>query len=433
MVNVADENDNFPYFEVQRYETSVSDDVPIGSSVLMVQATDADVGENAKVTFTIDGGNELFEVNSDGWVTVKSSLSGIRERQSFTIVARNVRPYQGRESADETSTTIVEISVTNEKLPAFTQLVFKAKVWENTSVGEPVLNVTAVPTSEFASLLYHMADLRHTVPIPFVLDHSSGLIRLAGALDFEHQRQYAFSVTVVEIGRMELATEASVEISVIDVNDVAPIFGRERYDATVSEDARPGTVVIRMRAIDPDPLDVTITYEIDDSEDSSLFELRRHSSSVEILTNETFDREHREYYHVILVAIDNGDPRHRSTTSLTVRVLDENDSPPEFDSAHYTVSVPENVAVGTTIETVVSGDKDHGENARAVFFIAGGNDGRFRMTSEQVSDGNHGYLVIAQRLDYEIKTEYNLTVVASDMKFSAVSTITVKVRALFQA
>ena len=240
-------------------------------------------------------------------------------------------------------------------------------------------------------------------------------------------------MTVVEIGRMELATEASVEISVIDVNDVAPIFGRERYDATVSEDARPGTVVIRMRAIDPDPLDVTITYEIDDSEDSSLFELRRHSSSVEILTNETFDREHREYYHVILVAIDNGDPRHRSTTLLTVRVLDENDSPPEFDSAHYTVSVPENVAVGTTIETVVSGDKDHGENARAVFFIAGGNDGRFRMTSEQVSDGNHGYLVIAQRLDYEIKTEYNLTVVASDMKFSAVSTITVKVRALFQA
>ena len=274
-------------------------------------------------------------------------------------------------------------------------------------------------------MLYSLAKVR-PADFPFRVDHSTGAVTLTRALDYEKRKQYVFSVTARQVTDTE-KVETTVEINVVDVNDVAPVFARSRYDATVSEGARPGTLVIRILAIDYDPSNVVISYKMEESFDSHSFQLINHGSSIEINTTELFDRETREYYDVNLFATDNGNPRLRSTAYVKVRVLDENDSPPVFDAAHYTVSVPENTPVGTTIKTVMSRDMDFGINARALFSIAAGNDGRFQMTSQEVANGNEGYLVVARPLDFEANSEYNLTVVASDAKFSTTTIITVKV------
>lgn len=344
----------------------------------------------------------------------------------MSITAGNTRPYHPDAQPDDTHKTTVEILVTNKNLPRFSQSLFQSNVLENATVGSTVLTLSAEPISEGTSLIYYLADVRPT-DFPFRVDHSTGAVTLTRGLDYEMRTQYVFSVNTHEVGASE-RVEATVEIDVTDINDVAPLFGRTRYDATVSEDAPPGTIVIRIRAIDYDPLNVVISYEIEQSQDSNLFQLTNRGSSIEITTTVPFDRETREYYPVHLVAMDNGNPQHRSTTYVQVRILDENDSPPVFEAAHYSVSVPENTPIGTIIKTVMSQDKDYGINARALFSIATGNDGRFQMTSQEVANGNEGHLVVARPLDFEANSEYNLTVVASDAKFSDTTTITVKVR-----
>ncbi len=345
----------------------------------------------------------------------------------MSITAGNTRPYHPDAQSDDTRhKTTVEILVTNKNLPRFSQSLFQSDILENATVGSIVLTLNAEAVSDGASLIYSLADIRAT-EYPFRVDHGTGDVTLTRGLDYEERSQYVFSVNVHEVGAVELV-EATVEIDVIDINDVAPLFGRTRYYATVSEDAAPGTIVIRIRAIDYDPANVIISYEIEQSHDSDLFQLTNRGSSIEISTNASFDRETREYYNVILVAIDNGDVQHRSKTHVQVRVLDENDSPPVFDADHYSVSVPENTPVGTTIKTVMSRDEDYGINARALFSIAAGNDGRFQMTSQEVDNGSEGHLVVVRPLDFEANSEYNLTVVASDAKFRNTTTITVKVR-----
>ena len=341
------------------------------------------------------------------------------------MTAGNTQSYHPDAQADSADETTVEILVTNKNLPRFSQSRFRSDVLENATVGSTVLTLQAEATSEGTGLIYSLAAIR-LFEYPFRVDHGSGNVTLKRNLDYEKRTRYVFSVNAHEVGASELV-EATVEIDVTDINDVAPLFGRTRYDATVSEDATPGTVVIRIRAIDYDPSNVVISYEIERSPDSDLFQLVKQGSSIEIITTATFDRETREYYFVNLVAIDNGDPKHRSTTYVQVRILDENDSPPVFDADHYSVSVPENTPVGTTIKTVMSRDMDYGINARAFFSIAAGNDGRFQMASEQVANWNEGHLVLARPLDFEANSEYNLTVVASDAKFSDTTTITVKV------
>ena len=65
-VTVLDENDNDPVFHQSSYNSAIYEDIGVGVSVLRVEATDADIGDNGNVTYYInntDNGN--FEIERD--------------------------------------------------------------------------------------------------------------------------------------------------------------------------------------------------------------------------------------------------------------------------------------------------------------------------------------------------------------------------------
>lgn len=53
-INITDANNFAPVFENAPYSTSVFEDVPIGTTVLVVSATDSDVGINAQITYFLN-------------------------------------------------------------------------------------------------------------------------------------------------------------------------------------------------------------------------------------------------------------------------------------------------------------------------------------------------------------------------------------------
>lgn len=72
-VVVLDENDNDPQFGQRRYAVQVAEDVPVGHTVLVVRATDADAGENARITYTLANETHwLFAIdNETGVITTQ--------------------------------------------------------------------------------------------------------------------------------------------------------------------------------------------------------------------------------------------------------------------------------------------------------------------------------------------------------------------------
>lgn len=69
-INITDANNFVPVFENAPYSTSVFEDVPVGSTVLVVLATNSDVGINAQITYFLNeeslngsGLNEPFAIN----------------------------------------------------------------------------------------------------------------------------------------------------------------------------------------------------------------------------------------------------------------------------------------------------------------------------------------------------------------------------------
>lgn len=166
----------------------------------------------------------LEALPSDNFIV--RACSGNLGKSSLFITAGNTRPYHaGAKSDDVTLKTKVEILITNENLPRFSRPLFQANVLENATVGSTVLALSAEAATS-AGLIYSLTTTR-LPEFPFRVDHSTGRVTLTRGLNREARAQYVFSVNAKGVGAKELV-EATVEINVTDVNDLAPLFGRTR-------------------------------------------------------------------------------------------------------------------------------------------------------------------------------------------------------------
>lgn len=70
-IAVEDQNDSNPRFELPSYMATVSEDAKLGTPILTVKATDADIGTNAKIVYSLaNETNWLFSIdNRSGVIT----------------------------------------------------------------------------------------------------------------------------------------------------------------------------------------------------------------------------------------------------------------------------------------------------------------------------------------------------------------------------
>lgn len=64
-LSLVDINDNSPKFNQSEYRAYVMENQPIGTPVLVVTATDQDVGSNARLSYGLHGGNFRFNIDQD--------------------------------------------------------------------------------------------------------------------------------------------------------------------------------------------------------------------------------------------------------------------------------------------------------------------------------------------------------------------------------
>ena len=58
-IEIGDINDNDPVFDPVNYTVSVNENEPMGTPLINVTATDADSGQNAKITYSVTEGDSL--------------------------------------------------------------------------------------------------------------------------------------------------------------------------------------------------------------------------------------------------------------------------------------------------------------------------------------------------------------------------------------
>ncbi|NXH26536.1 PCDGC protein, partial [Myiagra hebetior] len=121
--------------------------------------------------------------------------------------------------------------------------------------------------------------------------------------------------------------------------------------------------------------------EVKESQDGSKF--------AELVLRRALDRESEQSLHLVLTALDGGDPPRSGTAQLWINVTDANDNAPVFAQDRYRVSLREDAPPGSTVLNL-SVLQDGG--ARVV------SEGR---TQYFALHGKTGHLVTAERIDRE--------------------------------
>ena len=146
----------------------------------------------------------------------------------------------------------VIVTDVNDNPPRFELPVISASIAETSLVGTSVaqLKATDADDGDNARITYHLLSDASD----FRLDATSGLLTVAAPLDRERSDFYELSVVARDSGTSGsgLSSRALIRIRILDVNDVAPRFGRTYQLVKVREDTPVGAVVALMQANDPD-------------------------------------------------------------------------------------------------------------------------------------------------------------------------------------
>ncbi|XP_048576731.1 protocadherin-like protein isoform X1 [Nematostella vectensis] len=430
-VEVQDVNDNYPSFITRAYLGSIQNTKPIGTSVLTVSATDPDAGDNAKITYAFKSPNDKFEIDStSGDIRTKVALTGTKDvNEKMTVVASNTEAIQGGDANNRDRETEVTIYITDLAPPVCDKNLFTARILESLSVNSDVLKVSAqAPGGK--SIVYSPVKANADIDEKFSVE-TNGQIKTASQLDYEQlspgDKTFKLQVRAQE-ENTNLYSTCSVAITLEDVNDDKPTFDLGNYDARVRENAPIGTTVITIKATDRDTGDAgVVTYFLKAGSDEH-FAIDVNSGT--LTTKKSFDREGQSLFSVIVIARDKGNNPGALSEEVAVKVLvvDENDSPPQFDQAEFQTSVSESATIGTSILEVVATDQDIGDNAKLEYFISGG-DGRFWFAVQTISKSGrtYGEVQVDARLDFETKSSYTIDVTATDGRFSATTRVLITI------
>ncbi|KAM6249580.1 protocadherin alpha-5-like [Spheniscus humboldti] len=413
-LEVTDINDNAPLFPAARRNLSIAESSLPGSRFPLEGASDADVGANAQLSYTLSP-SEHFRIEEED--------SNSRSKSLFLVLAkpldRETVPVHrllltaidgGRPSLTGTVELVISVLDANDNAPQFNQSVYNVLLPEVALEGTLVarLSATDPDVGSNREVIYEIDTfVPPSASDVFSIDAKSGEIRLTGALDFETVAFYDLHVKATDQGNPPLSGHCKVVVEVVDVNDNAPEVWVTSLSVPVPEDAAVGTVVALLSVSDrdsgangrvrcavwpPAPFGLVATF----------------AGSYSLVLREALDRERVAEYEVEVRAEDGGAPPLRASRGVRVPVSDVNDNAPAFAQAVYTVLARENNAAGAELARLWARDPDEAGNGRVSYSVAEGGGGGaaagggWRPASSYVSvDAESGRLWALQPLDYE--------------------------------
>ncbi|KAM5301570.1 protocadherin gamma-B3 isoform 12-T12 [Glossophaga mutica] len=373
-VVVVDANDNPPVFTQDMYRVSVPENLPVGSSVLRVTATDLDEGVNAEITYAfINIGKEvrqLFKLNSKtGELSIGRGLD-FEEREHYII------GVEAKDGGHHTAHCKIQIVILdeNDNVPEITLDSASKLIQEDVELGTVV---ALIKTHDLDSGFNGETLCQLSGSFPFkIVQETKNTYRLVtdGALDREQTPEYNITITATDKGKPPLSSNRSVTLNIADVNDNAPVFQQSAYLVHVAENNPPGVSIAQVSASDPDlGPNGLISYSIVASD----LEPRALSSYVSVnaqsgvlFAQRAFDHEHLRAFQLTLQARDQGSPALSTNVSLRVLVTDRNDNAPRVlypalgpDGSALFDTVPRAAQPGYLVTKVVAVDADSGHNA----------------------------------------------------------------------
>uniref|UniRef100_A0A3Q3KWB2 Cadherin domain-containing protein n=1 Tax=Mastacembelus armatus TaxID=205130 RepID=A0A3Q3KWB2_9TELE len=372
-VTVLDANDNAPVFSQSVYKASVMENTLKGTSIITVNATDADSGSYGQITYSLSkmkgSAADIFSIDA---ITGMISVSGLIDYEKD-------RKYEVRVEAKDqggltgTSKIIFDVFDVNDNAPIINIMSFSNPVSEDAPPGTTIaiLNIKDADSEKNGQIKCSIDG-----KLPFKIESSlTNYYNLVSDQYFDRESvsEYNITITATDYGTPPLSSSTKLHLKISDVNDNAPLFDKISFSAHVTENNSPGVSIFAVSARDSDwNQNARISYLLEDTQVSG-----SPVSSYVTLNSETgvisavrsFDYEQLKELQLIVKAQDGGSPPLSSNVTVKILVQDQNDNPPQVlypvqtGGSVVAEMVPRSADVGYLVTKVVAVDVDSGQNA----------------------------------------------------------------------
>ncbi|KAL2779024.1 protocadherin alpha-3 isoform 2 precursor, partial [Daubentonia madagascariensis] len=406
-VEVRDINDNPPVFPMAVKNLFVSESRQPGSRFSLEGASDADIGTNSLLTYSLDS-TEYFSLdvkrNDEEIKSLGLVLKKLLNREHTPKHHLLITAIDGGKP-ELTGTTQVKITVldVNDNAPAFERTVYKVRLFENVPNGTLAVIVNASDLDEGVNkdIVYSFnTDTSVYILSKFHLDPVNGYISVKGNIDFEETKSYEIQVEATDQGNPPMADHCTVLVEILDVNDNVPELVIKSLSLPVLEDSPLGTVIALISVSDRDSgANGEVTCNLTTHVPFKLVSTFKNYYS--LVLDSALDRESVSAYELVVTARDGGSPSLWATASVSVEVADVNDNAPAFLQPEYTVFVKENNPPGCHIFTVSARDADTQENAQVSYSLVERRVGERALSSYVSVHAESGKVYALQPLDHE--------------------------------
>uniref|UniRef100_A0A8C3DJ17 Cadherin EGF LAG seven-pass G-type receptor 3 n=1 Tax=Corvus moneduloides TaxID=1196302 RepID=A0A8C3DJ17_CORMO len=322
-INITDANTHRPVFQSAHYSVSINEDRPVGSTVVVISATDDDVGENARITYYLEDNVPQFRIDPDsGAITLQAELD-YEDQVTYTL-AITAKDNGIPQKAD---TTYVEIMVNdvNDNAPQFVSPHYQGMISEDAPPFTSVLQISATDRDAHTNgRVQYTFQNGEDGDGDFTIEPTSGIIRTVRRLDRENVPVYELTAYAVDRGIPPQRTPVHIQVTIQDVNDNAPVFPAEEFEVLVKENSIVGSVVAQITAVDPDEgPNAQIMYQIVEGNIPEIFQMDIFSGELTALID--LDYETKPEY-VIVVQATSAPLVSRAT--VHIKLIDQNDNSP---------------------------------------------------------------------------------------------------------
>ncbi|XP_014649310.1 PREDICTED: protocadherin gamma-B6 [Ceratotherium simum simum] len=307
---------------------------------------------------------------------------------------------------------IVVVEDINDHAPQFDKKEVHLEIFESVSAGarisldpatDPDINMNSIKDYEINPNPYFSLKVR--------VNSDGGKypeLSLEKPLDREKQRSHRLILTALDGGDPPRSATVRIEIFVRDTNDNPPVFSKDEYRITVSENLPPGSSVLQVTATDQDEgVNAEINYYFRSTAQSTRHMFSLDEKTGMIKNNQSLDFEDTERYTMEVEAKDGGGLS--TQCKVIIEILDENDNSPEIIITSLSDEILEDSLPGMVVALFKTRDRDFGGNGEVTCNL--GKDVPFKISS---SNNNYYRLVTDGALDREQTPEYNVTITATD-------------------
>ncbi|XP_048884547.1 protocadherin alpha-C2-like isoform X14 [Brienomyrus brachyistius] len=330
---VIDMNDNHPELSIKSFQTTVKEDVAVGTVIALVSVRDKDSGDNGIVDIHISKLLPFQLKNtSENYYELVISEALDREKVSeyditFIVTDRGTPPLSDNE------TITLEILDINDNAPLFPKSFYTIPVMENNAPGSLLSSLAAFDPDlhENQYLVYFIIEkeiVNTSMSMLFSINPENGDLYALKTFDYEREKEFLFHVEARDSGVPPLSSNVTVHIIIVDQNDNTPVIVSP-WSAlgSVVEEVIPrsidkGHLVSKVIAIDGDSVhNSRITYQFLQLTDATLFSLDQYNG--EIRTMRMFSYRDARHQRMVVLAKDNGDPALSATVTIKLSTVEQ--------------------------------------------------------------------------------------------------------------